>query len=328
VYLTSVAHFYLPVGHFAEQGMKMNKREPPLNNSPSMRERIWRSKSLSQNFLRDSQLIESLILHSGITKADTVLDIGAGVGAITRELARRCRNVIAIEKDPELVELLALTISGLTNVELITGDILNLGLPGYPYKVFANIPYSLTAAIVTKLTGSPRSPLTTHLDLQTEAAHKYLGVPRESMCALFLKPWFRVGIAHYFNRRDFSPVPGVDSVLLRIDKRQTPLLSRTAQTLYRDFIVYCFVHAGNSLFATLERLVGLNAMGAIASTLHIARSVSPTAVDFEIWLCLFSEFAQHGSRSARQLVAGKELHLKEEQSRLPKEYHAQRHKRW
>jgi 23S rRNA (adenine-N6)-dimethyltransferase len=178
------------------------------------------------------------------------------------------------------------------------------------------------------LTSSPRSPLTTHLVVQTEAAQKYMGLPRETMCALFLKPWFRVSIAHYFNRQDFSPVPSVDSVLLRIDKRQQSLLSPAAQTLYRDFVVYCFVHAGHSLYATLERFVGPNVMGAMASTLHISRSVTPSAVDFEIWLCLFSEFVQHGSRSARQLIAGSEWRLKQEQSRLPKEYHAQRHKRW
>lgn len=308
--------------------MRTNKRGPPVSDPSSEGERIWRSKSLSQNFLRDSRLIESLVLHSGITKADTVLDLGAGKGSMTRELAKHCRHVVAIEKDPELVGLLAQTIAGLTNVELVAGDILHVELPPYPYKVFANIPYSLTAAIIGLLTGSQRAPLTAHLVVQTEAAHKYMGIPRETMCALFLKPWFRVSIAHYFNRRDFSPVPSVDSVLLRIDKRSQPLLSPTAQTLYRDFVVYCFVHGGHSLYATLERFVGPNAMGAMASTLSISRSVTPSAVDFEIWLCLFSEFVQYGSRSARQLIAGSERRLEEEQSRLPKNYHARRRKRW
>jgi 23S rRNA (adenine-N6)-dimethyltransferase len=292
-----------------------------------MAERIWRSKSLSQNFLRDSRLIESLILHSGITRADTVLEIGAGKGSITRELARHCQHVIAVEKDPELLALLAQTIGDLPNVELIPGNILHVDLPAYPYKVFANIPYSLTAAIVSKLTSPPRSPLTTHLVVQTEAAHKYLGLPRESMYALFLKPWFRVSIAHYFNRRDFSPVPSVDSVLLRLDKRETPLLSPTAQTLYRDFIVWCFVH-GHSLYVTLERFVGPQTMAALASTLSISRYVTPSAVDFEIWLCLFSEFVQHSSHSARQLIAGSERRLREQQARLPKEFHTQKHDRW
>jgi len=86
--------------------MRTNKRGPPRSDPSSMSERIWRSKSLSQNFLWDSRLIESLVLHSGITKADTVLDLGAGKGSITRELARHCRHVVAVEKDPELVKLL------------------------------------------------------------------------------------------------------------------------------------------------------------------------------------------------------------------------------
>jgi 23S rRNA (adenine-N6)-dimethyltransferase len=258
---------------------------------------------------------------------DTVLDIGAGTGSITRELAKYCQHVIAIEKDPDLIEQLTQTIRGLPNVELIAGDFLHVELPAYPYKVFANIPFGLTAEIITKLTGLQHSPLSSHLVVQIEAAHKYIGLPRESMCALLLKPWFRVSIAHYFNRWDFSPVPSVDSVLLRIDRRQQPLLSPASRTLYRDFVVYCFVH-GHQLCATLERFVEPQTMAAIASTLAISRSVTPSAIDFEIWLCLFSEFVQHGSRSARQLIAGSERRLKEQQSRLPKEYHAQKHQRW
>ena len=308
--------------------MNTNKRGPPPIHSASPAERIWRSKSLSQNFLRDNRLIESLISHSGITPADTVLDIGAGKGLITRELARHCRHVIAIEKDTELVEQLAESIGGLSNVELIADDVLRVDLPAHPYKVFASIPYSLTAAIIAKLTSSPRPPLTAHLVVQTEAAHKYMGVPRETLSALLLKPWFRASTVHYFNRRDFIPVPSVDSVLLRIDKRQPPLLSPVAQSLYRDFIVYCFVHAGHSLYATFARFLGPQAMSAIASTLQISRSVTPSAIDFEIWLCLFSEFVQHASRASRHLIAGSARRLKEEQSRLPKEYHAQKHIRW
>jgi len=306
--------------------MKTNKRGPPTNNSASIDERIWRSKSLSQNCLHDSRLIESLILQSGITKDDTVLEIGAGKGSITQELAKHCRNVIAVENDPQLVELLELTIRGLTNVELIAGDIRDLELLAYPYKVFANIPYSLTAAIVTKLTSSPRSPITTHLVVQTEAACKFMGVPRESLYAVLLKPWFRVGITHSFDRWDFSPAPCVDSVLLRIDKREKPLLVPLAQTLYRDFVVYCFIN-GRSLYATLKRLLGPKAMEAVVATFQIPRAVTPSAVEFEIWLCLFSEFIQHGSRSARELIAGSERRLKKEQARLPKEYHVYMHRR-
>jgi Ribosomal RNA adenine dimethylase len=87
VYLTFVALFHLRAGSFMEQDMRTNKRGPRMSDPSSMGERIWRSKSLSQNFLRDSRLIESLVLHSGITKTDTVLDLGAGKGLITWELA-------------------------------------------------------------------------------------------------------------------------------------------------------------------------------------------------------------------------------------------------
>lgn len=309
-----------PACYFWENTINIGERGPPIDSPASRDERIRRSKSLSQNFLRDSRLIESLIVQSGITPDDTVLEIGAGTGCVTRSLANHCRRVLAIEKDPQLVRELERTLRGLTNVELIAGDFLDLDLPGYRYKVFASIPYSLTAAIVRKLTSSPRSPAASHLVVQTEAAYKFMGVPRESLHAVLLKPWFRLGITHSFNRRDFRPAPSVDSVLLRIDKRERPLLASSMECLYRDFVVYCFVH-GRTLSSTLERLVGPQSMRAISTTLQFPRDVTPTIIDFAVWLCLFREYVQHGSPLARLLIAGSELCLKNEQALLLKDSH-------
>ena len=296
--------------------MNAAERRPPIDRPASMDARIWRSKTLSQNFLRDNRLIGSLVARSGITKDDTVLDIGAGKGLITRELAKRCRTVLAVEKDTVLVAHLQAALRGFTNVEIIAADILDLKLPVHPYKVFASIPYGSTATIIKKLTNSPTPPIAAHIVVQAEAASKFIGDPRMTLSALFLKPWFRIVVAHHFDRRDFCPMPSIDSVLLRIDKRQNPLLTPAARMPYRDFVVYCFGNACQSLYPLLEQLIGAPAMHALSSTFRLSRSVTPSEIEFGLWLCLFRAFTEHGSRFARRLVAGSELRLKNQHARL------------
>jgi 23S rRNA (adenine-N6)-dimethyltransferase len=195
---------------------------------------------------------------------------------------------------------------------------MDVELPASPYKVFANIPYNTTAAIVTKLTDTPNPPTDAYLVVQEEAAHKFMGIPKETLYALMLKPWFKLSILHRFDRQDFVPVPGVDSVLLRIQPRLKPLLSPSTQNAYRDFVAHCFTHGSPSLYRLLEQLMGRKALNITASMFQIDRAVTPTALDFELWLCLFCQFWQHATPHQRRQILGSEQRLKCEQSRLRK----------
>ena len=134
-----------------------------------------RSVRYAQNVLTNRSLIDRLLDRSGIDAGDTVLEIGAGGGAITERLARRCRRVVAIERDPRLADRLRRRFAGCPSVAIHEGDFLCLPLPDTRYKVFANIPFNITTAIVTRLTAAPRPPEEAHLVVQREAADRFLG---------------------------------------------------------------------------------------------------------------------------------------------------------
>ncbi|HLI51617.1 MAG TPA: rRNA adenine dimethyltransferase family protein, partial [Thermomicrobiaceae bacterium] len=195
---------------------------------------------LSQNFLRSPQLAHRLVEASSIGSGDIVIEIGPGGGALTRALASRCHQVVAIEQDPQLALRLSRRLASTDPVLIYQADFLCLPLPSTPYKVFANIPFSRSAEIITKLTRDPNPPEEAFLFLQRETAERCLGMPRESLFSMMLHPWFEMEILHHFRRDDFVPEPSVSVVLLRFSKRGPPEIAPSDAQLYRDFMVAAF----------------------------------------------------------------------------------------
>ncbi len=141
----------------------------------------------SQNFLYNDKPVGQLIEISNIDKGDIVIEIGPGNGIITKQLAKRCGMVYAIEYDPYLYKKLKKMFCNIENVEIQQGDFLEFMLPEKQrYKVFSNIPYNITSAIISKLTSLHNPPEDAYLIVQGEAAKKYAGSPynKESMQSL------------------------------------------------------------------------------------------------------------------------------------------------
>ncbi len=194
-----------------------------------------RRRLYSQNFLVDRKLIQKLIRASSIVPTDTVLDIGSGHGLITHELLKITPHVIAIEKDLRFTKH--------------PQDFLTYSLPPYPYKVFANIPFSITGEIIRKLLNATNPPLDCYLIIQTEAAQKFIINPKaNTMTALLYHPWWEIRISHRFNRSDFYPPPKVESDLIHIKPRTVPLVPITQKTAYSDLIAYSFIHNPQAKF--------------------------------------------------------------------------------
>ncbi|KKT39497.1 hypothetical protein A3K29_02125 [Candidatus Collierbacteria bacterium RIFOXYB2_FULL_46_14] len=198
-----------------------------------------RRKLLSQNFLRDEGLITRLIRASGISCKDTVLDIGAGNGNIAEALLSISRKVIAIEIDKALAVQMSRRLENHKALGIVCGDFLDFDLPKEPYKVFSNIPFAITGEIVKKLLFSDNPPETCVLIVQKEAAQKFVINPKkQSMLSILFYPWFDITVGHVFERTDFYPTPIVNTCLLKIVKRPTPLVPDGEMNKYRDFVVY------------------------------------------------------------------------------------------
>src|SRR3989344_3176198 len=199
-------------------------------------------KLLSQNFLWNRELVRKLIRESSISPGDHVLEIGAGKGIISEQLLGVCQKVTAVEADRKLFSALRRTFSASLNLSLHTGDFLDRPLPeSAPFKVFSNIPFSITGEVVKKLLFSQNPPVDSYLVVQKEAAEKFVPTDRQnSMLAVLFFPWFEISIVHKFKREDFQPRPRVDSCLIKATKRKTPLVKLPSQSLFRDYVVYYF----------------------------------------------------------------------------------------
>lgn len=180
-----------------------------------------RKHQLSQHFLRGPKLAGFLIGHSNIKKRDIVIDIGAGSGVITAALAKRCKQVIAIEPDRETAEFLRKNVGKLENVTIVEQDFLEYQLPDGEYKIFANPPFHLSSAILHKLDEAPNPPKAIYLILQKQFALKLLNNDRHYTSQLG-KQLF----VHYAPRirlpmkpEYFTPPPAVPTVLLELKRR-------------------------------------------------------------------------------------------------------------
>lgn len=112
-----------------------------------------------QHFLRSSRLAAELVRCAGLTRADLVLEIGAGRGRLTSELAQVAGRVLAVELDPRLAQALRVRFGRRPNVTIIQADALELPLPAEPFRVVANLPFGQTAAFLHRLLDDPRVPL-------------------------------------------------------------------------------------------------------------------------------------------------------------------------
>lgn len=196
----------------------------------------------SQHFLRDTHLIGELVGHSNIRKNDTVIDIGAGSGAITVVLSRRARNVLAYEAEPIAARKLHQNMLNLQNVKVIEQDFLVAELPEGAYKVFANIPFSLSSPIVHKLCEAENAPKSIYLIVQKQFAQKLIvdGDHFHGALGMMIAPWWTTRIRRPLRRTDFTPPPAVDTVLLEIRHREEALLPREVMRDYVKFVERCF----------------------------------------------------------------------------------------
>ena len=241
--------------------------------------------SISQNFLTSRRTIGRMLLKTSITENDTVLEIGAGKGHITKALADVCRGVLTYEIDKSLAEKLKPQLP--ENVRLIVGDFLRAPLPKKDYKVFANIPFSRTTEIVRKLTGAGNPPQAMWLIMEKGAAKRFCGLPGETQSSLQIKPYFDTKIIYHLRREDFHPAPRVDCVLMEFIRKPQPDIAPAQCASFAAFIEKAKRQGIDKLLtkkqiATALRLAGLPQIGRSGDILYVQ------------WLCLFRCWLQFG----------------------------------
>jgi 23S rRNA (adenine-N6)-dimethyltransferase len=242
----------------------------------------------SQNEIINIKLLQKLVNRSGIEPGDLVYDIGAGTGNIAAALLEKGARVVAIEKDEWLCAKLVRRFSGCDRVEVRNTDFVETEFsPSALYKIFANIPFSHTAAMIKKLLFNKAPPEDCYLIVQKEAAEKYAGIPADTLVSLLIKPLFWVDIIYHFSRSDFLPVPLVDIVLLQFERRKCGLIPPSQYSLYQDFIIYCREGTDRTVKQALKGIFSYSQIKRIFRLLGIDYHARPAELSFRQYLCLF-----------------------------------------
>jgi len=187
-------------------------------------------KRLGQHFLFEPAALERVVAAAELTGNETVLEIGAGVGSLTLQLAAAARKVIAVEVDPRLIPALREAVADRPNIELVVGDILRLDLPGLiggsPYVVVANIPYYITSHLLRRLLETPARAARLVLTVQEEVAERVTAeAGKHSLLALGVQLYGSAVVAGRIPAGAFHPPPAVDSAILVVRVHERPRIA-------------------------------------------------------------------------------------------------------
>lgn len=185
----------------------------------------WPNKDLGQHFLTDKNVLEKMIETADLSKNDVVVEVGPGIGIMTKELAKRAKKVHAIEIDPKIAEILSTICVQYPNLKIVRGDIRDFDPKGIGrYKVVANLPYYITSHIIKKFLEEKNKPETITVLIQREVAERICAKPgRMSILAVAVQFYGIPEVKELVSPLSFFPSPKVYSAILKIKVFKEPL---------------------------------------------------------------------------------------------------------
>jgi len=223
-------------------------------------------KGLGQHFLIDREVLGLITSAAELTPADVIVEVGPGLGILTRELARQAGWVIAIELDNKLAALLKQTLASFNNVTIINDDVLKIE-PGallkeqkvrFPYKVVANLPYYITSPVLRHFLEASAKPQMMIVMVQKEVAEAIVAKPGEmSLLSVSIQFYGEPRIISYVPAQCFFPAPGVDSAILRIDLYPQPAVAVTDVGSFFDLVRAGFTAPRKQIANSLAQGLGL-----------------------------------------------------------------------
>lgn len=214
-------------------------------------------RSLGQNFVIDPNTIRKVIELAGIRPSERVLEIGAGCGSLTLGLAARAAHVVALEIDDRLVALLAESLAGTENVDILHDDALQVDYRNLDVTALVgNLPYNIAAHLVLKVLDEAPAITTLTVMTQREVGERLAAAPGTKaygQTSVMVRYFGAAQVVSQISRRAFYPVPNVDSVVVRIERERPPDADRT---LLFKIIKGAFAQRRKTLRNTLAPIAG------------------------------------------------------------------------
>lgn len=232
------------------------------------RHRFTFKKSFGQNFLTDTNILQKIVDTAEIDKTVNVIEIGPGIGALTEFLAENAAEVMAFEIDDRLVSILADTLRDFDNIKVVNEDILKSDLqtrikefanPDLPIKVVANLPYYITTPILMHLIESKIPFAEFVVMMQKEVADRISAQPNTKAygsLSIAVQYYMTAKIAFIVPRTVFVPAPNVDSAILKMTRREQPLVQVQDEDFFFRVGKAAFVHRRKTLWNNLTSHFG------------------------------------------------------------------------
>ncbi|HEO0085217.1 TPA: 16S rRNA (adenine(1518)-N(6)/adenine(1519)-N(6))-dimethyltransferase RsmA [Streptococcus agalactiae] len=225
-------------------------------------------KSFGQNFLTDTNILQKIVDTAEIDKGVNVIEIGPGIGALTEFLAENAAEVMAFEIDDRLIPILAGTLARFDNVQVVNQDILKADLqtqiqafknPDLPIKVVANLPYYITTPILMHLIESKIPFAEFVVMMQKEVADRISAMPNTKAygsLSIAVQYYMTAKVSFIVPRTVFIPAPNVDSVILKMVRRDQPVVSVQDEDFFFRVSKVAFVHRRKTLWNNLTSHFG------------------------------------------------------------------------
>lgn len=276
---------------------------------------IRAKKGLAQHFLIDETVLHKVVSAAELRPSETVVEIGPGLGVLTKELTARAGRVIAVEVDAKLASILNDTFGSFPNVTIINADVLELqpseiliqggaGSPGEGYKVVANLPYYIASPVLRHFLEASAKPLRMVVMVQKEVGQNIVAKPGHmSLLSISVQLYGEPAIVAYVPARSFYPPPKVDSAILRIDVYQQPAAEVTDVGKFFEVVRAGFSAPRKQLRNALSQ--GLSLPPGSAAQLLEEASISPQrraqTLSLDEWAVLYRVFAEHPAHSTETL---------------------------
>ena len=225
------------------------------------RHRITLQHRLGQNFLVDPVLRDAIADGASAGGDDEVLEVGAGVGTLTIALATRCRRVVAVEFDRDLIPALREVVAGSDNVAVVQADILRFDVaaafPEGGEIVAGNIPYNLTGALIPKLLDQSPRPRRLSLVVQKEVAERWTASAGVSLATIAVQVFAEARMVMTIPALAFQPPPRVDSALVALEVRPEPAVHVPDVQAFLRFVEAVFQFRRKQLGGTVARVAGV-----------------------------------------------------------------------
>lgn len=205
--------------------------QPQLLGARRLREVLARhevrpTKRLGQNFVVDPNTIRKVLAVADLNPEDSVLEMGAGAGSLTVGLAGLVRSVVAVERDPRLVEVLGEVLEGAGNVDVVEADALRLELGSIAAdRMVSNLPYNVATPLVMRVLEQAPGISDLTVMVQKEVGGRWAAGPGSKVygrVSVMISYWSKAAVVGEVSRRAFWPVPSVDSVIVRLVRRPAP----------------------------------------------------------------------------------------------------------